>query len=259
MTPAAATAGLVVAAAIAVAAVVAAVRSGRAASAARRALMLARHENLERVSTMEASGRLAADLAHDLNDLLTGIVGHAELLIVGMDPAAPGLGDAREIFDLATGGARLTRPLRSLDGRQGASAAAPAGAADDRAATVLVVEDEPGVRELIRAVLARAGHDVVAADGPRAALAALSRPPAIGLMIVDLVMPEMDGYDLVAAARATTAGLPVIFISGFAPDSARQGPGDAFLAKPFTPSQLLSAVRTALDMDVPAPAVPLVH
>lgn len=247
MTPAAATAGMIAAGLITAGAIIAAVRSARAARTAQRALTRSHQENRDRVSSMEASRRLAADLAHDLNDLLTGIVGHAELLIVGMDPAAPGLSDAREIFDLATGGARLTRPLRSLDGRHPASAAAPAGAADDRAATVLVVEDEPGVRELIRAVLARAGHDVVAADGPRAALAALSRPPAIGLMIVDLVMPEMGGYDLVAEARAATPGLPVIFISGFAPDAARQRPGDAFLAKPFSTDALTATVAEALD------------
>lgn len=247
MTADAAAAGIIAAAAVAAAAVAAALWSGRAARAARRALFLAQAEHLEHVARMETSGRLAADLAHDLNDLLTGIGGHAELLIVGMDAAAPGFADAREILALATGGARLTRPLRALDGRHRAPAAAPA----ETGSAVLVVEDEPGVRELIRAVLARAGHTVVAVDGPRAALAALARPPAIALMIVDLVMPEMGGYDLVDEARAANAGLPVIFISGFAADSTRQAAGDRFLAKPFSSEALSATVREALAATPP--------
>ena len=245
MTPADATAVVLVAASITAWAIVAAARSSRAARAAQRALTLSHQEHLDRVSSMETSDRLAADLAHDLDDLLTAIVGHAELLMVSMDPAAPGLPEAREIFELAAGGARLTRPLRSLDS-QATSRAAPSEARGSRGAAVLVVDDEPGVRELIRSVLTRAGHDVVAADGPRAALAALSRLPAVALMIVDLVMPEMDGYDLVAEARGAAPGLAVIFISGFAPDAKRQSPGDRFLAKPFTAGALTAMVREAL-------------
>ena len=75
-------------------------------------------------------------------------------------------------------------------------------------ALVLVVEDEPRVRDLIRMVLVRAGHEVVAVAGPHAALAALNRQPAIALMLVDVVMPEMDGYDLVVEARKIAPGRP---------------------------------------------------
>ena len=85
-------------------------------------------------------------------------------------------------------------------------------------APVLVVEDEPHVRELIRVVLVRAGHEVVAVAGPHAALAALNRQPAISLMLVDVVMPEMDGYDLVIEARKISPGVHVVFMSAFARD-----------------------------------------
>ena len=91
---------------------------------------------------------------------------------------------------------------------------------------VLVVEDEPGVRELIRLVLVRAGHEVVAVAGPRAALAALHRQPSISLMLVDIVMPEMSGYDLVAEARTILPGVHVVFMSAFKPDMARHPSGD---------------------------------
>ena len=66
---------------------------------------------------------------------------------------------------------------------------------------VLVVEDEPGVREFITRALMRSGREVVTAVGPLAALTALNNRPAIALMLVDVVMPEMDGYDLAVEAR----------------------------------------------------------
>jgi CheY-like chemotaxis protein len=113
-------------------------------------------------------------------------------------------------------------------------------------APVLVVEDEPGVRELINVVLARAGHEVVAVDGPHAALAALHRQPVISLMLVDVIMPEMDGYDFVAEARKSAPGAQVIFMSSFAPDASRQAPRDRFLAKPFSVEQLTALVNETL-------------
>ena len=114
-------------------------------------------------------------------------------------------------------------------------------------APVLVVEDEPQVRELIRLVLMRAGHEVVAVPGPHAALAALNRQPATSLMLVDVVMPEMDGYDLVAEARKISPNIHVVFMSAFARDTTRHPKGDGFLAKPFTVESLTSIVDNALS------------
>jgi CheY-like chemotaxis protein len=111
---------------------------------------------------------------------------------------------------------------------------------------VLVVEDEPGMRELIRLVLVRAGHEVVAVAGPHAGLAALNRHPAISLMLVDVVMPEMDGYDMVAEARTLSPGVRVVFMSAFARDTARHPRGDGFLAKPFSVESLTRTVEAAL-------------
>jgi CheY-like chemotaxis protein len=74
--------------------------------------------------------------------------------------------------------------------------------------------------------------------GPHAALAALNRQPAISLMLVDVVMPEMDGYDLVAEARKISPGIGGVFMSAFARDTARHGgaaPSDDYLVM-LTPS-----------------------
>jgi len=216
-------------------------------------------ESVEFARTIEADSRRAGDVAHDLDDLLAAITGHAERLIASLDPSGASIQDAHEIRRAALSAARLTRPLRTLsDGRRTTStidspatsepAAVPdrAPAETRRAATVLVVEDEPGMRELIRLTLARTGHEVVIVAGPRAALAALNRQPAISLMLVDVVMPEMDGYDLVAEARKISPAVHAVFMSAFAPDPTRRPSGDLFLAKPFTSESLIDVVEKAL-------------
>ena len=377
----------------------------RATSAALRACEAERRDSVERERGLESSNRMTGDVAHDLNDLLTAIAGHTELLMAGMAPSAAGMQDAREIRNAALSAARLTRPLRALSAatvvdvnavtahamksvapmlgpnidvvlalddevkriRIGAThleeivlnlairardvmpnggrltvattmhthdrrdpggvgpsqqvrlvvvdtgeaispdarskifepffasedvstgamalakvhaivqraggrvqverapgggtaftidlpatseaAAGPAAAAAEARLTppVLVVEDEPGLRELIRVVLVRAGHEVVAVAGPHAALSALNRQPAIRLALMDVVMPEMDGYDLATEARKVAPGIHVVFMSAFAHDSARHPGGDTFLAKPFTVESLTGIVRDALD------------
>ena len=213
----------------------------------------------------------AGDITHDLNDLLTAINGHTELLIASLDPSSTNVQDAHEIQRAVLGAARLTARLRTSNGGHPSSTdaigvnavtaratapvhtSAPAAGSDTAlpgtplTALVLVVEDEPRVRELIRMVLMRAGHEVVAVAGPHAALTALNRQPAIALMIVDVVMPEMDGYDLVAEARKMARSVRVVFTSGFARDTARHPSGDGFLAKPFTIESLTGIVAKALS------------
>jgi CheY-like chemotaxis protein len=229
------------------------------ARAARTALRAeVKHRTIaDRDASMDAGSRLTDSVAHDLNDLLTAIVGHSELLIGSLDPSSPSLQDAHEIRRAALSAGGLTRALRTLSSGDRApidtvdvnavTAGADAAGADTRlTAPVLVVEDEPRVRELIRLVLVRAGHQVVAVAGPRAALEALNRQPAISLLLVDVVLPEMDGYDLVAEARKIAPRIHVVFVSGFAPDPARHPSGDGFLAKPFTVESLAAMVEEAL-------------
>ena len=380
----------------------------RAAGAALSACEEKARKSAELARKMEAGNRHAGDAAHDLNDLLTAIAGHSELLIASLDPSSDNLQDAREIQRAAFSAARLIKPLRMLNGGQrastdvtdvnvvtartvaslermlgstievtlaldndvtrvkigssqleeivlnlglhardampkggrltvatamhtderhaasdsppeyvrmiiadtggGMSAAArsklfepffasdgaggsaiglakvaaivkqaggriqvesasgggtaftidlpatsePATAAADAfvnapaIAPVLVVEDDPRVLELIRLVLVRAGHAVVAVAGPYAALAELNRDPTISLMLVDVVMPQMDGYDLMIEARKIAAAVQVVFISGFARDETRHPSGDRFLAKPFTVESLTGIVQQAL-------------
>ena len=104
---------------------------------------------------------------------------------------------------------------------------------------VMLVEDDPGMQDAIRALLERAGfHVAVACDGAEAweLLGAGPRPSAI---LVDLYTPRMTGHDLVARVRRTPrlASVPIIAMSGEPARRARPA-AEAFLEKPFSREQL---------------------
>ena len=120
--------------------------------------------------------------------------------------------------------------------------------------SILVVDDETAVRELLKLHLAGAGYDVkVADDAIVAGRAVMSTPP--DLMIVDVALPYLDGVDFVAALKADTTMPPmtVIFMSGNAEvlDRARML-GAPCLKKPFSAEELLEAVRRELMLRPPA-------
>jgi CheY-like chemotaxis protein len=104
---------------------------------------------------------------------------------------------------------------------------------------LLLVEDDPGMRDTIRMLLERAGfHVVVARDGAEG-WELLSRGPRPVAILTDLYTPRMTGHDLVARIRRTPrlAGIPVIAMSGERADRARPA-AEAFLEKPFSREQL---------------------
>lgn len=111
---------------------------------------------------------------------------------------------------------------------------------------VLLVEDDPGMREAIRALLVRAGYQVSsAADGVQA-WELLSRGPRPAAILVDLYTPRMSGSDLVARVRRTPrlAAVPIIAMSG--ERATRDRPvAEAFLEKPFSREQLEWALEHA--------------
>ncbi len=117
--------------------------------------------------------------------------------------------------------------------------------------TVLVVEDEEGIRRLARTVLSARGYAVLtAADGIEALEIAGARTGAIDLLVTDVVMPLMNGPELAARMSSARPGMRVLFISGYAESAlAHQGrlePGVDLLQKPFDPATLVERVRRAL-------------
>ena len=122
---------------------------------------------------------------------------------------------------------------------------------DANASTVLVVEDERPVRQIVTNALKRAGYRVLSASEPTAGLMLLrEHGHAIDLLLTDVMMPGINGRELARDARQMLPDLRVLFMSGYA-DLAfgPEGPaaaGGAFLQKPFTLDALLNAVRAQL-------------
>jgi CheY-like chemotaxis protein len=118
--------------------------------------------------------------------------------------------------------------------------------------TVLLVEDEEQILNLGRRILEQYGYTVLAASTPEAALGLAAQASApIHLLITDVVMPGMNGKELVARLRIGRPGLRCIFMSGYtASVIAHHGvlqAGVAFLQKPFTIQHLTATVREVLD------------
>ena len=119
--------------------------------------------------------------------------------------------------------------------------------------TILLVEDEPGLLKVTRAILVRQGYRVLTAtNGPEALSLWREHRGTVALLLTDLVMPGgMSGQELGRQLRADQPQLKVIFSSGYSAEIAgRELPlhrGENFLQKPYAPGQLLKVVRQSLD------------
>lgn len=111
---------------------------------------------------------------------------------------------------------------------------------------ILVVDDEETVRKFVRKVLERAGYPLLAASSGEEALRTLQTATP-DVLLIDIVMPGMSGLALAARAHQLLPTVPVIFMSGFADEYAQELSGSVCLSKPFTPSELLAAVRDIAD------------
>lgn len=118
--------------------------------------------------------------------------------------------------------------------------------------TILIVDDEPAIRLLLREALESSGHRVLEAeDGVRGLATARSeRPDAV---LLDMALPRLSGLEVCRRLRDDpgTASMPVLLISGVAPEAERQaGEGTgaaAVIAKPFSPAALIAQVEGALE------------
>ncbi|MBA3470847.1 MAG: response regulator [Herpetosiphonaceae bacterium] len=118
--------------------------------------------------------------------------------------------------------------------------------------TVLLVEDEAMVRELVAETLQRAGYTVIAAPNGAAALERYAQQPSIDLLISDVVMPQMNGPELAERLIAQQPSLKVLFISGYnemiMTNHGIPTASTTLLQKPFTPNDLLQKVAEILSL-----------
>jgi CheY-like chemotaxis protein len=119
-------------------------------------------------------------------------------------------------------------------------------------AKILLVEDEPENQLVIGLILTTEGYNVITADRGDAALklAAVEKPD---LILLDVMMPEINGYEVLERLRSNpeTAGIPVVLLTALAQEKdvekAVEAGVNGFVAKPFEPAELISCVRAALS------------
>jgi hypothetical protein len=145
---------------------------------------------------------------------------------------------------------------------RGAAPAAPPKVPTQRGAgeTILVVEDEPAMREVTRRILSRNGYRVlVAASGREAMELAANQPGDIDILLTDVVMPQMLGREAAEKIGALQPGVKVLFMSGYTQGLLdTQGivqSGVNLIEKPFTETSLLTKLRQVVTADgAPDPA-----
>jgi len=127
----------------------------------------------------------------------------------------------------------------------------PSPSSRPRSQTVLVVEDNDAVRVMLVRILRTAGYQVFEAGEPGRAREICAQHPGIHVLLSDVVMPNMNGIELVTELRKTRPEMRAVLMSGYsgaAMTSHGQLPVDAaFLEKPFTPDSVLAKIRSVLD------------
>lgn len=121
--------------------------------------------------------------------------------------------------------------------------------------TILLVEDEDGVRALVKQILQKNGYVVIEArNGAEALLACEQHSGKIDLLLSDVVLAHMSGREIARQLTAKRTDLKVLFVSGYTEEAIMHNgvlePGTAFLQKPFTPAALARKIREVLDTGV---------
>jgi two-component system cell cycle sensor histidine kinase/response regulator CckA len=119
-----------------------------------------------------------------------------------------------------------------------------------RPATILLVDDDEGLRRFVQRLLTEQGFLVIeAADGAEALQASSSQPEIIDLLLTDVIMPKVNGVLLAQQLRQQRPGISVLFMSGYVEKSILEAkyPEAVLLQKPFTAEALITTVRRALS------------
>jgi DNA-binding response OmpR family regulator len=116
---------------------------------------------------------------------------------------------------------------------------------------VLIVDDDAAVAESCRRILEMEGMTVRMVGTVDAALRALEEPPAPDLVLTDIKMPGREGHDLIPPARRINPSLRFLVMTGFQTATSRmrsmESGADGWIGKPFSPDELLAAVRAAVN------------
>ncbi len=127
------------------------------------------------------------------------------------------------------------------------------------AGTILLVEDEDGVRSFVARALSGYGFDVISASTARLALALYEKRGHVDLLLTDVVMPDMGGIELARALHAHAPALPVLYMTGYIDahklDAPELNVEESLLLKPFTPMQLVHRVQQLIARSHQSPEI----
>src|SRR5713226_9904091 len=125
-------------------------------------------------------------------------------------------------------------------------------------ADILIVDDEPDILGLFTVILVGAGHAVTTANGGVPALGVLDSGQPLDLMVTDIMMPGLNGYNLAQMAKLRRPSVKILYMSGYhetADVMCKLGDRlGKLLSKPLRPSELVQEVSTALASHRPSPA-----
>ncbi len=149
-------------------------------------------------------------------------------------------------------GSTFTLYLPTTDVPVLAPVAAPVAPPEPGGETILLVDDDPGVRRLTERILVAAGHPVLtAADGVEALALLAAHPAPVHLLLTDLILPRMGGTEIARRVAEARPGTRILLMSGYPADIVAGAgvlpAGTNLVEKPFTPAELTAAVREVLD------------
>ena len=160
------------------------------------------------------------------------------------------------VIDVATApdaGTTFTISFPATDATPPSEDEAAAQAVEQRAGAgerVLLVEDQESVRRILAKLVNDLGYAVDVVDGGEAALRLIQQEQPYSLLVTDVLMPRMDGPELVERARQLQPELPVLYVSGYTTDELLEPgglpPRTAFLTKPFTRATLAAEIGSVM-------------
>ena len=186
-------------------------------------------------------GRFPSDVAEELKDLITGILGNAELALEELQPWSAGYEELMSIRSAAQRTSELCHGEGPSLGEE-----RPLASTEQGPRTVLLVDDEESVRRVTQCILEAAGFSVCTASNGKAGVELFqAAPERFDVALLDYRMPILDGRAAAAELRSLRPELPVVMMSGYDPSVLDQSDVH-FLPKPFNRHILLEAVRRAL-------------
>ena len=201
-----------------------------------------REEQLRQSQKMEAVGVLAGGVAHEFNNLLQAIGGYAKFAMDSLVPDEQPYQDLVEIVKATKRATTLTRGLLGFS-RQG-----------------VIQPQHIKPNDLIADALTDVGYNVlVAKDGEEAVRVFEENSDAVHLALLDVVMPKMNGHDVLERIKLSNPEIRVLFCSGYDPDATQTAfpavERQRFIQKPVDSDALLSIVREELDKDAESSAL----